>query len=66
MLTGKVKWFDEKKGFGFIQGDNGQDVFVHYSAVLMKGFKYLEEGQAVAYDVEETSRGPKAINVTLQ
>lgn len=63
METGKVKWFNEKRGYGFITGDNGRDVFVHFTAILMGGYKTLETGQPVNYDVEETNRGIKAINV---
>ena len=63
MPEGKVKWFNEKKGFGFIEQDGGQDLFVHYSAITGEGFKTLTEGQAVSFEVEETSKGPKAKNV---
>lgn len=62
-LEGKVKWFNESKGFGFIQQDNGADVFVHYSAIKNEGFKTLAEGQRVQFEVVEGDRGPKAINV---
>ncbi|MEW6001799.1 MAG: cold-shock protein [Nitrospirota bacterium] len=62
-LTGKVKWFNETKGYGFIQQDNGPDVFVHYSNILTEGFKTLSEGQRVQFDVVEGDRGLKAINV---
>lgn len=54
MYSGKVKWFDSKKGYGFIAGADGRDAFVHYSNICMKGYKTLEEGQQVAYDVEES------------
>lgn len=60
---GKVKWFNPEKGYGFIAGDDGRDVFVHYSAIQMEGFKTLEEGQRVEFDVIEGARGPQAANV---
>ena len=66
MNTGKVKWFDSKKGYGFILGDDERDVFVHYSNILMGGFKALVEGQAVGYDVEPVEKGLKAINVVIR
>lgn len=62
-FEGKVKWFNESKGFGFIQRDNGADVFVHYSSIVGNGFKTLAEGQRVQFDVVEGDRGPKAVNV---
>lgn len=63
-LEGTIKWFNEKKGFGFIQQDSGPDVFVHYSAILSDGFKTVSEGQRVQFEVEESgAKGPKAINV---
>jgi len=64
MPTGKIKWFDEKKGFGFIEQDNGQDVFVHYSGILGEGFRRLEEGERVQFDIVQGDRGPKAQNVS--
>ena len=65
METGTVKWFNSEKGFGFITAENGNDVFVHFSAIQGDGFKTLEEGQAVTFDVEEGQRGPQATNVLL-
>jgi CspA family cold shock protein len=62
---GKVKWFNEKKGFGFIEQDNGSDLFVHHTAITGEGFKTLSEGQRVSFEVEETSKGPKAKNVQI-
>lgn len=62
-FEGKVKWFNESKGYGFIQQDNGQDVFVHYSSISGDGFKTLAEGQRVRFDIVEGDRGPKAANV---
>ncbi|MGX7059380.1 cold-shock protein [Vagococcus humatus] len=64
MEQGTVKWFNAEKGFGFIQRENGDDVFVHFSAIQGEGFKTLEEGQSVSFDIEETDRGPQAANVT--
>ncbi len=63
MPEGKVKWFNEKKGFGFIEQDGGADLFVHHTAITGEGFKTLSEGQRVSFEVEETSKGPKAKNV---
>ncbi len=63
-VEGTIKWFNEKKGFGFIQQDNGPDVFVHYSSIVADGFKTLAEGQRVKFDIEDGNKGPKAINVT--
>ena len=64
MSTGKVKWFNADKGFGFITSDEGKDIFVHYSAIQCDGFRTLEEGQAVNFDVVEGDRGEQAANVT--
>jgi CspA family cold shock protein len=63
MSEGKVKWFNEKKGFGFIECDEGEDVFVHFSAIQDNGFKTLYEGQRVRFDVEKGPKGPSANNV---
>ncbi|MBL4773061.1 MAG: cold shock domain-containing protein [Alcanivoracaceae bacterium] len=63
--SGKVKWFDEKKGFGFIERDGGSDVFVHFKAIVSDGFKTLSDGQAVEFDVEDGQKGPQAANVTV-
>ncbi len=62
-FEGKIKWFNETKGYGFIQQDNGPDVFVHYSAITTDGFKTLTEGQRVQFDIVESDRGLKAVNV---
>ena len=63
MEQGKVKWFNSEKGFGFIERENGDDVFVHFSAIQGDGFKTLYEGQKVTFDVEDSDRGPQAVNV---
>ena len=65
MAEGKVKWFNEKKGFGFIESDEGGDVFVHYSAIQGAGFRTLYEGQRIRFDVEKGTKGPSAVNVTV-
>lgn len=64
MNKGTVKWFNAKKGFGFISDEEGKDIFVHFSAITMDGFKVLEEGQAVAFDIVNGEKGPQAANVT--
>ncbi|OEF97548.1 cold-shock protein CspD [Desulfuribacillus alkaliarsenatis] len=63
MQTGKVKWFNAEKGFGFIEVEGGNDVFVHFSAITGDGFKTLDEGQEVEFEVVEGQRGPQAANV---
>ena len=64
MNNGTVKWFNSEKGYGFISNDNGgDDVFVHFSAIVGEGFKTLEEGQAVEFEVTEGAKGPQAVNV---
>jgi len=63
-MQGKVKWFNAEKGFGFIETEDGGDVFVHFSAIQTDGFKSLDEGQAVEFDVVDGARGPQAANVT--
>lgn len=65
MAKGKVKWFDSKKGFGFIQSEDGDDVFVHYTSIVSEGFKNLKEGQEVIFEVTEGKKGPQASNVKL-
>ena len=64
MAEGTVKWFSDKKGFGFITQDEGGDIFVHFSAIQAEGFKVLTEGQAVTFNVEDGPKGPQATNVT--
>ncbi len=63
MAEGTVKWFNDTKGFGFIEQDNGPDVFVHFSSITMEGFKSLAEGERVRFDVVEGQKGPQAANV---
>ena len=63
--TGRVKWFDEKKGFGFIERENGNDVFVHFRAITGDDFKTLTDGQEVQFDVEDGQKGPQALNVSV-
>ena len=65
-VSGTVKWFNDSKGFGFIEREGGQDVFVHHSAILMEGFKTLKEGQKVTMEVTEASKGPQAENVIAE
>ncbi len=63
MTTGKVKWFNESKGFGFIEQESGEDVFVHFSAIAGEGFKTLKEGQKVQFEITKGPKGPQAANV---
>ncbi|CAM4047426.1 MULTISPECIES: cold-shock protein CspD [Bacillaceae] len=63
MQNGKVKWFNNEKGFGFIEVEGGDDVFVHFSAIQGEGYKSLEEGQEVSFEIVEGNRGPQAANV---
>ncbi|AOY76366.1 cold-shock protein [Clostridium formicaceticum] len=64
MEKGTVKWFNAEKGYGFISRENGDDVFVHFSAITMDGFKTLEEGQTVEFEIVQGDKGPQATNVT--
>ncbi len=64
MATGIVKWFDERKGYGFIEQEEGPDVFVHHSGINATGFKSLNDGDSVTFDVEQGQKGPSAVNVT--
>ena len=64
MNKGTVKWFNNQKGYGFISDESGKDVFVHYTGLNMDGFKTLDEGQAVGFEVTEGEKGPQAVNVT--
>ena len=63
-MNGTVKWFNSEKGFGFITGEDGKDVFAHFSQIQSSGYKSLEEGQEVAFDVVQGAKGPQATNVT--
>ncbi|WP_028402354.1 cold-shock protein CspD [Ectobacillus panaciterrae] len=63
-MQGKVKWFNAEKGFGFIEREEGDDVFVHFSAIQQDGYKSLEEGQTVQFEIVDGARGPQAANVT--
>lgn len=64
-MNGTVKWFNAEKGFGFIQSESGQDVFVHFSAIKGEGYKSLQEGQLVQFEIENGARGPQASNVMV-
>ena len=64
MVKGTVKWFNDKKGFGFLAREDGDDVFVHYTAIQSNGFKSLQEGQEVKFEVQDGPKGPQAVNVT--
>ena len=66
MLTGKVKWFDPKKGYGFILGEEGQDVFVHYTSIAGEGFRSLKDGETVSYELITTEKGSQARSVARQ
>ncbi|MEZ4524744.1 MAG: cold-shock protein [Desulfobacterales bacterium] len=65
MAKGTVKWFSEQKGFGFIEQENGPDVFVHHSAINASGFRTLNEGDRVSFEIEKGQKGPSAVNVTV-
>jgi CspA family cold shock protein len=65
MARGTVKWFDQKKGYGFIAQEDGDDLFVHYSAISREGFKTLDEGDQVEFEISEGNKGPQATNVTV-
>jgi CspA family cold shock protein len=65
MANGVVKWFNDQKGYGFIEQENGQDVFVHHSAILASGFRTLNEGDRVTFEVEDGPKGPSATQVTV-
>ena len=65
MVEGTVKWFNEKRGFGFIEQEDGPDVFVHHSGINADGFKSLNDGDRVTFDTEEGEKGPRAVNVTV-
>ena len=65
MANGIVKWFNDKKGFGFIELEDGKDVFVHHSGINSAGFKSLKEGDRVTFDIEQGQKGPAAVNVTV-
>lgn len=65
-MLGKVKWFSKQKGYGFIEQDNGQDVFVHFQSIVGDGFRTLEEGQSVEFDVVQGQRGEQAANVVVR
>ena len=64
-MTGKVKWFDSKKGYGFITAENGKEIFVHFSGIVKEGFKSLNEGQNVTFEIGNGAKGEQAVNVTV-
>lgn len=64
-MTGKVKWFDSKKGYGFITAENGREIFVHFSGIAKEGFKSLNEGQTVSFEIGEGAKSEQAVNVTV-
>ena len=64
-MTGKVKWFDGKKGYGFITAENGKEIFVHFSGIVKEGFKSLNEGQAVEFEIGTGAKGEQAVNVNV-
>jgi len=66
MANGSVKWFDDRKGYGFIEQEDGADVFVHHSGISGDGFKSLKEGDKVSFEIEEGKKGPAAVNVTVE
>ena len=66
MINGKVKWFSNQKGYGFIQTDDGKDIFVHFSAIESEGFKTLGQGQEVEFEISDGPKGPQAANVTAK
>ena len=65
MANGTVKWFDDRKGYGFIEQEDGPDVFVHFSGIKSEGFKSLNEGDRVTFDIEDGQKGPAAVNVKI-
>jgi len=65
MMNGTVKWFNSEKGFGFITGEDGKDVFAHFSQINVDGFKTLEEGQQVSFEIAQGPKGPQAENITI-
>jgi len=65
MATGTIKWFDDAKGYGFIEREDGEDVFVHYSSIVGEGYRSLAEGSEVEFDIEEDPKGPRAANVVV-